>query len=437
MTGWLLILALLVLGGVLSTLGDRLGSLVGKSRLSLFNLRPRKTAVLITVLTGSLISALSLGLMLLVSQQLRVGLFELDRIEHRLRDSRISLGRSQAELKRSHRDLLQAEKGRKQARQLLAEAERQARSLRAALGPLMQQRQALEQQRDQLNRDIRAKDADIQSNQRELAQVKGRITAAGKELKDLEANLLALRRGDVVISSGQSLVIAKVKLQTPSQSKEVIEALLQQANKIAFQRVLPGQTPERQILLVPRGDIAKLEEIITKPGTWVVSIVSAGNVLRGERRVVAFPDVRPNRQVVRQGEQMATTVLEADERSSQEVQSRLNLLLAATFTRAQRQGPWQTACSSTSAASTGSANSSVRGPPARRCGWSPSPSGTATSPIRWWSSCAGSRHPEVPLPAAASLERPPGGHRSGPQQMWSGDQRRPGPSDPVCRRAAA
>ena len=338
MTGWLLILALLVLGGVLSTLGDRLGSLVGKSRLSLFNLRPRKTAVLITVLTGSLISALSLGLMLLVSQQLRVGLFELDRIEHRLRDSRISLGRSQAELKRSHRDLLQAEKGRKQARQLLAEAERQARSLRAALGPLMQQRQALEQQRDQLNRDIRAKDADIQSNQRELAQVKGRITAAGKELKDLEANLLALRRGDVVISSGQSLVIAKVKLQTPSQSKEVIEALLQQANKIAFQRVLPGQTPERQILLVPRGDIAKLEEIITKPGTWVVSIVSAGNVLRGERRVVAFPDVRPNRQVVRQGEQMATTVLEADERSSQEVQNRLNLLLAATFTRAQRQG---------------------------------------------------------------------------------------------------
>ena len=338
MTGWLLILALLVLGGVLSTLGDRLGSLVGKSRLSLFNLRPRKTAVLITVMTGSLISALSLGLMLLVSQQLRVGLFELDRIEHRLRDSRTSLGRSQAELKRSHSDLLKAEKGRKQALQLLAEAERQARSLRAALGPLMQQRLALEKQRDQLNRDIRSKDADIQRNQQELAQVKGRIVAAGKELKELEANLLALRRGDVVISSGQSLVIAKVKLQKSSQSKEVIEALLQQANKVAFQRVLPGESQERQVLLVPRGDIAKLEDVITKPGTWVVSIVSAGNVLRGERRVMAFPDVRPNRQVVRQGDQMATTVLEAEERSPQEVQSRLNLLLAATFTRAQRQG---------------------------------------------------------------------------------------------------
>jgi uncharacterized protein (DUF3084 family) len=51
-TGWFLLLALLVLGGVLSTLGDRLGSRVGKARLSLLGLRPKRTAVVITVLTG-------------------------------------------------------------------------------------------------------------------------------------------------------------------------------------------------------------------------------------------------------------------------------------------------------------------------------------------------------------------------------------------------
>jgi len=337
-TGWLLILALLVLGGVLSTLGDRLGSLVGKSRLSLFNLRPRKTAVLITVMTGSLISALSLGLMLLVSQQLRVGLFELDRIEHRLRESRTSLSRSQAELKRSHSDLLQAEKGRKQARQLLVEAERQARSLRAALGPLMQQRLALEQQRDQLNRDIHAKDADIQRNQQELAQVKGRIVAAGKELKAQETTLWALRRGDVAIRSGQPLWIDKVTLQNPSQSKEVIQALLNKANEVASILVLPGQSPKRDMLQVRGSDISKLENAFTKPGSWVVSILSAGNVLRGESYVRAFMDVRPNRLVVRQGEQMASAILGADERSPQEVENRLNQLLVSTFSRAQSQG---------------------------------------------------------------------------------------------------
>ena len=93
----LLILALLVLGGILSFLGDRLGSRVGKARLSLFNLRPRRTAVVITVLTGSLISALSLGLLLLVSRQLRVGLFELDALQERLRESRKNLDAAEAE----------------------------------------------------------------------------------------------------------------------------------------------------------------------------------------------------------------------------------------------------------------------------------------------------------------------------------------------------
>ena len=129
MSAWLLILALLVLGGVLSTLGDRLGSMVGKARLSLFNLRPRKTAVVITALTGSLISALSLGLMLLVSERLRVGLFQLDQIQAKVRDGRIALARSQQDLQtnrlelaqnreellRSRQDRNRAEQGRQQA----------------------------------------------------------------------------------------------------------------------------------------------------------------------------------------------------------------------------------------------------------------------------------------------------------------------------------
>jgi uncharacterized protein (DUF3084 family) len=344
-SGWLLILALLVLGGVLSTLGDRLGTRVGKARLSLFNMRPRRTAVLITVLTGSLISAISLGLMLLVSERLRTGLFELDQLERRLRDSRQSLeqsrsdlSRSQRELQRSQRELSSARTGRQQARTQLALVERQAASLRNELRPLMQQRQLLERERDQLSRDISAKDADISRNRTELAKVTAKIAAGARELQQLETNLIALRRGDVVISSGQPLTTAKVQIQNPDQAKAVIEALLRQANLNAYQRVLPGEQPNRQILLVPRSDVAKLETILRKRGSWVVSLISAANVLKGERQVVAFPDVRPNKQVIRAGEQLATTVLEGDELNAEQVRSRLNLLLAATFTRAQRQG---------------------------------------------------------------------------------------------------
>ena len=338
MSGWILILALLILGGVLSTLGDRLGSKVGKARLSLFRLRPKKTAVVITVLTGSLISAISLGLMLLVSDRLRTGLFELDQIEQRLRDSRDALASSRKDLAQSRSALRSAEEERSEAQSQLKVVEQQANRLQKELAPLMEQRRQLEVERDRLSRDIAAKDSDLQRNRAELAKLNIKIKTSSQELERLERNLIALRQGDVVISSGQPLEVAKVRIENASQAREVIHALLQRTNLNVYQRVLPGETPNRQILLVPRSDISKLETTLSKRGEWVVSLISAANVLKGERQVVAFPDVRPNKRVVRSGEQLATTVLEADERSQDQVRSRLNLLLAAAFTRAQRQG---------------------------------------------------------------------------------------------------
>ena len=324
MSGWLLILALLLLGGVLSTLGDRLGTKVGKARLSLFNLRPRKTAVVITALTGALISAMSLGLMLLVSERLRVGLFQLDQLQERLQQSRSALQRSTAELKT-------AEQERNQARQ-------RALQLRRELAPLQAQRTRLERERERLSHDVNQRDAEIRRNQAELTRVRQQIANRSRELKGLEGHLIALRRGDVVISSGQALATAKVKLERPDQAGEVITALLQQANRTAFARVLPGEPPNRQILLVPRSDITKLETMLRQPGSWVVSILSAANVLRGERQVLGFPDLRPNRLVVEQGDVLASTTLEGDLRDSNQIARRLNLLLAAAYARAQRQG---------------------------------------------------------------------------------------------------
>ena len=331
MTGWLLILTLLVLGGVLSNLGDRLGSRVGKARLSLFRLRPRNTAVLITVLTGSLISAISLGLMLLVSERLRTGLFELDQLEERLANSRRLLASSQLELNR-------AEQGKRDAQQRFEQAQARASKLRQELAPLIAQRNRLEQERSRLNLEVRDRDAEIGRTEAELSQVRKRIAAGAQELKDLESNLIALRRGDVVITSGQILSSAKVALERPEQAQQVITALLQQANINAFRRVLPDQPPDRQILLVPRNDIAKLEELLAKPGRWVVSILSAANVLRGERQVLAFADLRPNRPVVKAGEVLASTTVEGDLTGLDGINRRLNLLLAAAYARAQRQG---------------------------------------------------------------------------------------------------
>jgi len=87
-SGWLLIIFLLLLGGLISTFGDLVGTKIGKARFSILKLRPKRTATLITIITGSLISASSLSLMILVNRQLRVGLFRLGDLQQKLQESR-------------------------------------------------------------------------------------------------------------------------------------------------------------------------------------------------------------------------------------------------------------------------------------------------------------------------------------------------------------
>ncbi|MHC5725997.1 MAG: DUF3084 domain-containing protein [Nostoc sp.] len=90
-TGYILIAAILILGGVIATVGDRIGTRVGKARLSLFNLRPKNTAVLVTIFTGGLISASTLGILFAADEGLRKGVFELEDIQTDLRHKREQL----------------------------------------------------------------------------------------------------------------------------------------------------------------------------------------------------------------------------------------------------------------------------------------------------------------------------------------------------------
>jgi len=72
---WILIVFLILLGGLIAPFGDLLGTKIGKARFSIYKLRPKKTATIVTILTGGFISAISIGLLLLVSEEFRQRLF--------------------------------------------------------------------------------------------------------------------------------------------------------------------------------------------------------------------------------------------------------------------------------------------------------------------------------------------------------------------------
>ena len=104
-----LILVVLIFGGLIAALGDRLGSKVGKAKLRIFNLRPRQTAVVLTVMTGTLIAATTLGVLFTFSKSLREGIFKLDDILKQLRVA-------QADLEKAANEKVEIEKKLKAAK---------------------------------------------------------------------------------------------------------------------------------------------------------------------------------------------------------------------------------------------------------------------------------------------------------------------------------
>lgn len=83
--GALLIPLLIILSGAIALAGNAIGRSIGRRRLSLFGLRPRHTAQVITVITGILITLTTLLAVLSLSREARVALFRLNEV---LRETR-------------------------------------------------------------------------------------------------------------------------------------------------------------------------------------------------------------------------------------------------------------------------------------------------------------------------------------------------------------
>ena len=268
MSGWLLIIFLLLLGGLISTLGDLLGSKIGKARFSILKLRPRKTAVLVTILTGSLISASSLSLMILVNRQLRVGLFKLGDLQKKLQESR------------------------------------------QVLLPLQQEREKLE----------------------------NRIKGKEIELKQLERNLIALRSGNVVIRSGQSLFIAEINSTNLDEIRSQIDNIIISANRYTHEIVKPKDKKIRNLLLLRKNHIEELQKIISRGGSWVINIKSVRNVLSGENFVYAFPEIIENKIIVRKGEVITKINFQKKDLAKKGFGDKINFLLSSSLAEMKRRG---------------------------------------------------------------------------------------------------
>ena len=193
---YILILATLILGGLIALLGDRLGTKVGKARLRLFKLRPRQTATVITIVVGTLISASTLGVLLLLSESLRKGLFELERIQKDKRAAEAALNGAVAEKEKIAEELSQVRAEQDRARNQLLQTRRDFDRSTKRLETISGQAQGLQQELDAL----------LEERSKQVQQLEGLKEQSQYLQQELDQREAKINNQDAVISTKENSI---------------------------------------------------------------------------------------------------------------------------------------------------------------------------------------------------------------------------------------
>ncbi len=398
-TGLVLVLAVLILGGAIATLGDRIGMKVGKARLSLFNLRPRQTATVVSVVTGSLISASTLGLLFAVNRQLRTGVFQLEQIETALTRAQQDLATAtasrdqvKAELQAARQERIDAQERLRAVNESLRQALQQQQETVAALetiqgnlqatqgqlaasqGQLAQQRQQLQQSSRQLSQtrqrlaqvsqaaitlaeeirrlqadrdsQIAQRDREIQARQARLGQLQAEQETLEAQVRQLERQFSGLFLGTVAISRNETLVAQLVRVPDRRAAEGVVAQLVAAANRRVLQEVAPGLGGDRPVIILPEAEITRLVNRLSDGQEYIVRILAGANYVIGEPCVVGgeepcvqvFSDVLLNRLIYPPGERIAAISVNVPTLSDQALAEQLSLLVATLRFRTRQDG---------------------------------------------------------------------------------------------------
>lgn len=348
----ILIGALTIASGFIAYIGDILGRRLGKKRVTLWGLRPRHTAMLISIVTGIVIFMLTLSIVAAANRQARVALFQLGRLFHerdqlasevenlrtsyrtwikRARELSAKLKREQEKLKDAQRRYMEVTKELRDSQRSLARVQGELKRTKAELTTT---RMALAQARRELKK-VRKEIAKAEEyTKRSLATTRKQLDDLRKQVDELQAIKAELERykrsldayvarmlvkGDLAYRADEVVAIGTVDgTQPKEQILYALERLLDEADKHARERGATGKDGERAvkvfgmlvkvpgqekpILFQERDILSVVADNIREAGeSVVVEVYARRNTVAGEQVPVDFRLYR-NRLVFRAGD---------------------------------------------------------------------------------------------------------------------------------------
>ncbi len=289
MTGITLILVLALMGGLIAYLGDKLGSKIGKKRLRLFGLRPHDTSVVMTIVSGMLVAALTITVLTVSSKEVRTALFGMKQMRREIASLTTARDQANQELSAQNAKIQVLDKKITEATEAADAARKQEAAAKAQMVQAQAQMQQARADLGALQARYNEASARLQQAQTQVKEAEAARDKLQQDVKSLEntakklkEGIVAIREGNVVFRSGEILYSGVLKGgQNQEATQKQVQDFLNQANIQVAGRI--GVDPSTPVIWLSREAVEDAaQELSRAKEDMYVRVCAAGNILSGE-----------------------------------------------------------------------------------------------------------------------------------------------------------
>jgi uncharacterized protein (DUF3084 family) len=306
--GIMLIVVLVLTGGVIAFIGDRLGSKVGKKKLSLFGLRPRHTSILVTIITGILITTVTFGILAIASKDVRTALFGMNKLKAELNEKQSMLEEASGALVNVKNDLNTTKEEYAKSKKDLEETQEDLEIAQQAAELLRQEQVALQNRNQELWSDnqtlIEHNQSLVENNQFLLANNES-LKADNLELEktnnDLQEGIENIRERPIIYRVGELLASGVIKkTDDPVKIQNDLNQIIALANSKIIDR-LGTEGSKDGVWIYPIEYQKAMDRLKQAKGDTVIRLIVAANLVKGDP-VLTELEMHPNRVVYQENE---------------------------------------------------------------------------------------------------------------------------------------
>ena len=317
MSSFILIFVLIVISGLIAVAGDWVGLKIGKKRITIFGLRPHYTAIFITIITGILITSITISILSVASIDVRTALFGMEELKEKL----LNLSR---EVQIQNLQISGAKKDLETRTVQLQELEDKFEALS----------EDIIEKSDQLNALITAKDDLI----KEKESLNKDIEELNSTIQALYSGIAWIREGDVIFGPDEQIAINIV--QGGMSIEEIREQLIKFLNTTSNTALTMGaKRDERtnQVFIISQQEFEDIiQKIHESDKEMIIRLLSSINVIAGEP-VVAHFGLLENKLIFKINEEILSEEIEQT-KDAKEVEEKLFLLLRKVNILAVKEG---------------------------------------------------------------------------------------------------